>query len=188
MVGGTFKVGAKIEQGTVRVGVEADGTDFLLPTTAGNEGEVIVKNADDTTSWGVAPAFAVEIFSFDQTTNAARYIPWGSRAESSSANALQTSTFAVTHDTVLKKIALRFESDPGACTITVAKLASGAGAVTTMETISFTPSTTVGEINIVTFTSASTFVAGDAFLLNFDPTNVPNDVTGSLTMQMDPTS
>ncbi len=188
MVGGTFKVGAKVEQGTVRVGVEADGTDFLLPTTAGNEGEVIVKNSDDTTSWGPAPAYAVEILSFDQTTNAARYIPWGSRAESSSANALQTSTFACTHDTIIKKIALRFESDPGACTIRVEKLTTGAGATTLLETISFTPSTTVGEINVVSFTSASTLAAGEAFLLKFDPTNVPNDVTGSVTMQIDPTS
>ena len=188
MVGGTFKVGAKIEQGTVRVGVEADGTDFLLPTTGGNEGDVIVKNSDDTTSWGVAPAFAVEVLSFDQTTAAARYIPWGSRAESTVTDATATSTFACTHDTVLKKIALRFESDPGACTIRVEKLTAGSGTTSLVETLSFTPSTTAGEINVISFTSASSFVTGDAFLLKFDPTNVPNDVTGSITMQLDPTS
>ncbi len=188
MVGGTFKVGAQIEQGTVRVGNQTDGTDFLLPTTAGNEGDVIVKNSDDTTSWGPAPAFAVEVLTWDQTTSAARYIPWGNRGESGVTNATATSTFACTHDTVLKKIALRFESDPGACTIRVEKLTAGSGTTTLIETISFTPSTTVGEINVVSFSSASSFVAGDAFLLKFDPTNVPNDVTGSITLQLDPSS
>ena len=184
---GSFDLGLRIQGREVTI---SPGTSdkFILPTTAGNEGEVIIKDSGDTTSWGTPPSYAVEILSFDQQTSAARYIPWGSRTESSATNATVTSTFACTHDTVLTKIALRFESNPGACTIRVEKLTAGSGVTALVETISFTPSATVGEINVVSFTEASTFVTGDAFLLKFDPTNVPNDVTGTITLQLDPTS
>jgi len=188
MQAGTFVKGLSVAGDVVSIGSAVDGTEYTMPNDRGTDGEYLRTDGNGAAEWATPLSYAVEILSFDQTTNAARYIPWGSRAESTTTNATATSTFACTHDTILTKIALRFESDPGACTIRVQKLTSGAGATTTVETISFTPSTTVGEINVVSFTSASTFVAGDAFLLEFGPTNVPNDVTGSITLQLDPTS
>ena len=188
MQAGTFVKGFKVAGDVVTIGNEVSGTEYALPSDQGTDGEFLQTDGNGLTQWATPLAYAVEVLTWDQQTNAARYMPWGNRAESSGTNATVTSTFACTHDTVLTKIALRFETNPGACTIRVEKLTTGSGTTSLVETISFTPSTTVGEINVISFTALSTFVTGDAFLLKFDPTNVPNDVTGTLTLQLDPTS
>jgi len=184
---GSFTKGLRIHGKEVTI-APSDAEEYKLATTKGTDGEFLQTDGNGLTQWATPLAYAVEALTWDQTTNAARYIPWGNRAESTGTNATVTSTFACTHDTVLTKIALRFESDPGACSLRVEKLTAGSGTTSLVETISFTPSTTVGEINVISFTALSSFVTGDAFLLKFDPTNIPNDVTGTITLQLDPTS
>lgn len=195
MKAGTFVKGFKVAGDVVSIGNAFTSTDYELPSDRGTDGYVLTTDGVGGTSWAAGGGssstiqYCSTMGTFDTSgSNADDYIPFAYHIESTSASAVVNSVMMCPYDTVLKRISFRFEANPGAMVMKVYKLASGAGAVTLLDTISFTPSTTAGAISNADFTSASTVNAGEGILIKLDYTNTPQEVHWTLAYTIDTSS
>jgi len=195
MKDGQFVKGFKIAGDVITIGIEEDSDDYTLPNTRGTSGYVLTTDGSGATSWAAGGGGSSDIQycstmgTFDTSgSNLSDYLPFAYHIESASASPQVNSVMMCPYDTVLKRISIRFEANPGAMTMTVRKLTTGGGATSTLDTINFTPSTVAGEITNVDFTSASAVDAGEGILVELDYTNTPQEVHWTLAYTIDTSS
>lgn len=194
MKAGTLVKGFKVAGDVITIGNALTSTEYELPSDRGTDGYVLTTDGSGSTSWAAGGGssdiqYCSTMGTFDTSgSDLDDYIPFAYHIESASASSQVNSVMVCPYDTVLKRISFRFEANPGAMIMKVYKLTTGGGAVSLLDTINFTPSTTAGEISNADFTSASTVNAGEGILIKLDYTNTPQEIHWTLAYTIDTSS